>query len=259
MSAEQVKSKSKTVIDNRESSFPVTVPAGEGRLIDEKTTVTSVTTLYEAALRAEGSVGIEVDPAWYKPNVYYWYYNIENVFPNAAATSRIALSSTNTAIDIKVLKMPKRGDEEAEIESYRSFNSDTAVVGFDDPAVSVSSTAKGTPPGPSPFLGSMNIEVQFVEKDLVVTTLEKRQSDEVDSVVPLEKRQAASETFRSLIGTRVQPIGNPSPITYAPNFVTASFSIPYDPHKVTIAKLGAEVINQAHGVEWGGRYTVYFS
>jgi hypothetical protein len=115
MSAEEVQKKSKTMVDKRESSFPVIVPAGEGRLVEEKTTVTSVATLYEATLRAEGTVGIEVEPAWYKVNVHYWYNNIEDAFPNAEATSRIARNSISTAIGTKILKMPKRGDEEAEI------------------------------------------------------------------------------------------------------------------------------------------------
>jgi hypothetical protein len=107
MSAEQIKNKSDSVVDNRERAHSLIVPAGEGRLVEEKTTVTSVATLYEAALRAEGTVGIVVDPAWYKPNDHYIIYNIEDAFPNAEATSRIARISISTATEQKISKMPK--------------------------------------------------------------------------------------------------------------------------------------------------------
>jgi hypothetical protein len=245
MSGEDVKHKSKTVVETRQVNFPLIVPSGEGRMVNEKTTVTSITTLFEAALRTEGSVGIEVDPGFFTPNFYWWYYNIEDVFPNAEATSRIARSSTNTNIDTKVLNIPKQADgKEAEIVEYHSFNSDIAAVGFKGPGIAVSSTAKDSPPGPSPFLASMKIEVQFAE---------------VKPEVPAENRQGDIEELKALILTKVHAIGNPSAISYAPNFASASFSISYNPQQITKAELGAAVINQAHGVQWRGQYAIYFS
>ena len=256
MSAEDVKHKSKSVTETRDIHFPLTVPAGERRTVDEKTTVTSVATIYEAAIRAQGSVGIEVNPGWWTPNIYIWYYNIEYLFPNAEAASRISRSSTNTAIDTKVLKMPKHlgGDEKVAgiLVEYHSFNSDieaVGAVGFDGfdsegPGIAVSSTqaVKSSPPGPSPFVASMKIRVQFAG---------------MNPEVPLEKRLDGMERLRALIAMNVHHIGNPTAISYAYNFAFASFSIPYDPQQ--IEELGVAVINEAHGIHWGGKYAIYFS
>ena len=44
------------------------------------------------------------------PNVYYFLYNIESVFPYAEATSRITGGSTNTYIETKIVKRDEPTD-----------------------------------------------------------------------------------------------------------------------------------------------------
>jgi hypothetical protein len=70
MSAEDLKSKSKTLTEARDISIPLTVPAHEGRVVSVKTTIASTDTFHEASLRAEGTVGIEVNPGWWRPNEF---------------------------------------------------------------------------------------------------------------------------------------------------------------------------------------------
>lgn len=251
LSAEDIKNRSERSTGNVNNNFPLTVPAGEGRIVEQKTTLKSITTLYEAALRPERTVGIVVNPGIFKPNQHLFFYNIEapGLFPDAISTSRISRTTTTTVIQTKIFKMPKQeGEKPTEIVEFHSFNSDNALVGLEDIGIAVSEspahTVEGSPPGPSPLVATMNIKVQFAG---------------LKPEVPLEKRQGGTERFRALIVMNVHPIGNPSTINYEANFASGRFSIPYDPKQITNAELGAAVINQAQVVPWGGKFSIYFS
>jgi hypothetical protein len=107
MTAEEVHDKSSTSIETREVKFDLIVPAREGRLVREKTIVTSVRTVYEAAIRAEGTVGIEFDPGFWSLNRCYWLYEIEKAFPDAEERSRIALNTINTRTSVDIVRLLK--------------------------------------------------------------------------------------------------------------------------------------------------------
>ena len=263
MSSEDVKKRSKTETVTRDVHFPLTVPAGEGRTVEETTIVSSIATEYSSAITVKGTVGIEIDPGFWTPNYYLWFDKIEVAFPDAEAISRISRISINTDIGTKILTLPKQleGNEKeaGTLVEYHSLKTDfdavatAGLVGFDSegldivphiaPGIVVSTLSmKSTPPGPSPFIASMNLRIQFAGEN---------------PEVPLKKRLDGMERFRALIVINVHPIGNPTPIIYAANFASASFSIPYDPQQ--IKDLGEAVINQAHDVNWGGKYAIYFS
>jgi hypothetical protein len=248
LSGEDVKRKSKSVTETHNTHFPLTVPAGEGRIVDEKTTVTSTTIVFESGLFTGGTVGIEVDPGDWEANIFYFFYEIASEFPDAVATSRISRFSLKTDISVTILQLRKKTDEKkAEIVEYHSSDSDIAAIGFEDIGIAVSPTeaVKASSPGQiSPFLVNMKIRVQFAG---------------VKPEVPLEKRQVGTEKFRAHIALNVHPIGKPSAINYTSNFGSASFSIPYNPQQISNADLGAAVIKQAQGVQWGGKYTINFS
>ncbi|KAF2111793.1 hypothetical protein BDV96DRAFT_178804 [Lophiotrema nucula] len=114
MSTTDVKNKSWSKSEQHSTSFPVTVPGHEGRLVTEVTTETSETTVYEANIGVENAVGIEVDPAWYKPNEYYWFYDIQSVFPNYSSSSKINRAGIDTDVDTAVSKVLPPGDANGE-------------------------------------------------------------------------------------------------------------------------------------------------
>jgi hypothetical protein len=257
MTANDVKSRSKTATETYDISFPLTVPAHEGRIVSEKITVASTDAVYESALRAEGTVGIEVDPGS-TPNIYYFFYNIESIFPHAEATSRITRGSTNTDIEAKVVKMAKSTDakdatdtKDAEVLEYIPFNFDqpaAALESLEDLGFAVSSDGQDSPPGSSTVLATLKtlkIRVQFAG---------------VKPEVPPDRRRAGIKTFRGKITWSDIPFHKPlGAVTYATKDSSASFSLTYDPTKISKEKVKAEVFKRSNTVQWKGKVKVYFS
>jgi hypothetical protein len=259
MSAEDVKNKSKTETEARDISFPLTVPAHEGRVVSVKTTVASTGIFYEAILRAEGTVGIEVDPGWWKPNTYYYFYNIELVFPYAEAKSRITCGLTNTDVETKVIEVKTTDANDANdkkdaeiLEYYIPFDIDQPAAALKSPdnlGFAISSDAKDGPPQAGPptgtFLPVLRIRVQFAG---------------VKPEVPPEKRRPGIKLFVGrLTYSDISFFRPPSPVSYANKDISATFSLTYDAAAITKEKLKADVFKVAKLILWGGAVKLYFS
>jgi hypothetical protein len=261
MTAEDVKSKSKTETEARDISFPLTVPAHEGRIVSVKTTVASTDTFYEASLRAEGAVGIEVDLGWTIGHIFF--NNIEFVFPYAEAKSRITCGLTYTDVDseTKIIEAKptdakdatdKLEDDAEILEYYIPFDIDQPAAALKSPdnlSFAISSDAKdgppqaGTPTGT--FLSVLRIRVQFAG---------------VKPEVPPEKRRPGIKLFVGrLTFSDISFFRPPSPVSYANKDISATFSLTYDATVITKEKLKVDVFKVAKQILWGGAVKLYFS
>jgi hypothetical protein len=252
MTAEDVKSKSKTETVERDISFPLTVPAHEGRLVSVKTIIASTGTFYEANLRAEGTVGIEVDPGWWKPNEFHFFYNIDSVFPYAEARSRITCGLINTDIETKVIKAKPTDvkgatdKKDAEIlDYYLSFDFDQPAAALKNPdnlGFAVSSDTKdssaGPPTGTVFKYDELHIRVQFAG---------------LSPEVPPQDRRPDMRVFWSRIEYSsdmkfLRPAGK---VNFGSHDDYAVFTLKYDSTKTTKSNLAMGVLKQSTGMKWG--------
>ena len=190
MTTEDVESKSKTTTVAHDIRFPLAVRGHESRIVFVKSTVISTDIYYASSLRVEGTVGIVVSPGDGVPNVYYFFYNIESVFPNAEAISCIKRVSTKTNIETKVINSTDVQDlsntnlRSLDILEYIPFYSDlpSSAVEFPDDSGIVISSDTNVSSSPSPATGAaataldtLTIRIQFAGMTPEVPP-EKRQS-----------------------------------------------------------------------------------
>ncbi|KAG8917309.1 hypothetical protein FRC00_013788 [Tulasnella sp. 408] len=111
-SANEVKSRSTSTDETHKVSIDIDVPAGEGRNVSIRTTQRSTEYVYRALLGVKGTVGIEVDPAWYQRNQYWWIYPAECAFPNASVSREIVKTYIETNVEtlIREIYRDKVGD-----------------------------------------------------------------------------------------------------------------------------------------------------
>ena len=264
MSSTDVKSKSWSKSDQHSTSFPVVVPPHEGRLVTELSTETSETTVWEAQIGVENAVGIRVDPAWYKPDEYYWFYDIQYVFPNNYASSRINRAALDTDVDTTVSKIVSQGDGkekpiEDEILTFESHvakqSSDLESLPEPGPKIGKAFKYKETSPGPKvPIIGAqarLGVTVVFNVPDPVKS--ERRVYD------------AVTLKWNIYYDTQVRPALIPPGVsapTFSPdrqNPETARITVTYDDQRITRLALQLRIIAAAKKVNWQGLYRLQFN
>ena len=124
MSYSEVEAKSSSKTEDRQVSYPIHVPAGEGRKVTEVTTTWVSNSTYEAQIATRGPLGIETE------NYYQIFFmNIEDVFPNKYVSATIIRRVVGTTVDVTISKIPPPTDSqdgkpaEPEILSFHSFTS----------------------------------------------------------------------------------------------------------------------------------------
>ena len=262
MSSSEVRSKSWSKSEQHQVSFPVTVPAHEGRLVKETTTETSVTFVEEARIGVQNAVGIEVDPAWYKPNIFCWFYNIQYVFPNKWASSYINRSVIDTSIDTSINKLLPSGDG----------NKDPVqgdIVDFSGQTIKKMEGLAPSPelhpeigiglgpqePGPGPKVPHLISAKQNLTLDFDLGT----------GSVPVQKRADKTRTFWLRLGLELQKVLVPpgmGTITFIPSSqapTTAKITVTYDSDKMKKLDLQNKIVAAARAINWEGRYDLHFS
>jgi hypothetical protein len=248
MSSSDVSSKSVSTTVSHSVSFPVTVPAGEGRLVDEKTTPSTVTTTFEASIGVKNCVGIWIDTPWYEPNECIWFVNIEQVFPWLTAKSRINVGAVDTTQDTIITKVTKPNNGPKLLEpltlSSEVFQGHSPQVdaAFLRTVKSVLGKPKKTDPRDYP--GTVHITITF-------------------GTVSVDDRPICASQFKMKIINIVHTgIMTPSPIIYTPpeTGATAKFFIRFDPAVITQQALKTDVLTAASETNWrGGTKTISFS
>ena len=264
ISSTEVKSKSWSKTDQHTTSFPIVVPPHEGRMVTELTTETSETNVWEAQVGVQNAVGIRVDPAWYKPDEYYWFYEIQYIFPNNYASSRINRAAIDTDVDTTVSKLLPPGDEkeepiEDEILTFESHvakqRSDFGSIPKLGPKIGMAFKYKETSPGPKvPIIGAqarLGLTIDF--NVLRPIQLERRALDAVSLKWNIHHD---AQVGPALISPGVS-VPSFIPDRKAPD--TAKMTITYDDQKLTRLKLQQRIIAEARSVNWQGLYKLHFS
>ncbi|KIO17889.1 hypothetical protein M407DRAFT_32424 [Tulasnella calospora MUT 4182] len=250
-SAAEVKSRSYSRTETRGVSFAVDVPAGEGRIVSSATTQTSTDNVFRALIGVQGTVGIEVDPAWYLPNHYWWFYNIENVFPDASAKSEITRSRIDTKVDNIIRKLDNH--KAGEILECHSLISPEPTLGIalltDNVGCEVADPPELDSPALAAFTGSLAVRVDF----------------RGTQPIAVERRALILQTLAIRVQARIQPlgcIGFIGMINWQPDWQTkeqATFRIPFDPAMINRNNLTLQFLQAANSVGWGGSHIITFA
>lgn len=260
MTSTEVHSKSWSKTEGRDINFPLTVPAMEGRRVTESTVETSVDVVYEAQVGVQNTVGIEVDPAWYKPNVRYWLYNVEQVFYNHFATSRIVRSAIDTTVSTTISKLSPPAETAREaIEG--------SILSYTNHAHKPIETSEELPD----LLPEVGIEI--VPKASInkphqapLVAREARMIFTFEPVrgnpIPVAMRAPAVEQFRrNLLGDPTLQPGLRAPGVTQPVFsphrnapASATLQILYQDNVITQQQVNAAILRAGSAVNWGGTY-----
>ncbi|KIO32009.1 hypothetical protein M407DRAFT_4728 [Tulasnella calospora MUT 4182] len=250
-SAAEVKSRSYSRTETRGVSFAVDVPAGEGRIVSAATTQTSTDNVFRALIGVQGTVGIEVDPAWYLPNHYWWFYNIENVFPDASTKSEIIRSRIDTKVDNIIRKLDHH--KAGEILEYHNLISPEPTLGIalltDNVGCEMDVPLELDSPALSAFTGTLTVHVDF----------------RGTQPIAVERRALILQTLAVRVQSRIQPLGcigfigiiNWQPDLHAKE--QATFRIPFDPTRIDRNNLTLQFLQAANSVAWGGSHLITFT
>lgn len=231
-------------------SFPLTVPAHMNYMVILETRVLSEDDIFESSLRVEGSVGIEVETGDFTPNTFYYFFNIEAVFPDAAATSRIMRCRTYTYANVSVFKAVMSTDAQDP-----STKTDADMVEFIPFAFEQAAAALEIPDD----VGIVFAPDDIVYPSFVSTTLVIRFSGVPPPQVPLQYRRPKTEILRKRLQVSAipftRPLGN---ATYAPQDASVRIRVNYDTTRIGLAQLRNAIINTAHQMQWGGNIQINF-
>ncbi|KAG9044451.1 hypothetical protein FS837_008124 [Tulasnella sp. UAMH 9824] len=257
-SASEVKAHSTSTAETRKVSFDVEVPAGEGRAVSTVTTRTSTDNVFRAMLGVQGTVGIEVDPAWYLPNHHWWIYNIEKVFPNATASREIIRSRIDTKVDNIIRRID--GHKVGDIVECRSVvfphpTPDGALLTeklggnlVENIGCEAALDFESESPAPSAFTAELVIQIDF------------RDTHPIDHGDRLSQVTA----LHMMVQAQIQPtgcIGVIGGVIWLPNteeMTEATFSIPFDPTRITRDGLIEQFVQLKRTIAWNGSHQVNF-
>lgn len=251
-SANEVKSRSTSTTETRGVSFNVDVPAGEGRIVSTVTTQTSTDNVFKALLGVQGTVGIEVDPAWYLPNRHWWIYDIEKVFPNATASREIIRSRIDTKVDNIIRKIDghKVGDIlECHSVAFLHPTPEGALLTealsaelADNIGCEEALDLESESPAPSNFTAVLVVQINFRNA----------------STITHQDRQNKVTSLRMMVQSRIQPegcIGIIGGVVWQPSpqeMTQATLRIPFDPNRITRNGLIEQFVQLNRGIAWGG-------
>ena len=264
MSSQQVHNKSTSKTTERQVSFPLTVPAGEGRKVAETTTVSSVDTIYQARIGATNTVGIQTHIAWDQPEHYYFFYDISLVFCGNVATAQITDSTIATTVDTVITKIPPPGDGEDKSEKGE-------LVAFE------SERPGSFPPEKLPLHLRNKVGIAVKRKKPVnppKSSLQRKGTQGLklmfntsQPAVPADERDSKTTDFRTeILGdfnlnhALIPPYL--TTVKYLPNSLnpdSASFAVIYNSDVITKINLRHEIIHHAGQVNWGGKYFLEFT
>ena len=262
MSTQEVHSKSWSKTEDHAVSFGLTVPAGEGRLVTETTTESSTDTVYESKIQARGTVGIYVDPAWYKPNEIYYFEQIENVFPDKFAVSKIIRTAIDTSVNTTITKIegPKGSNGKAikgDIITYGGENT-RSLSGLQDFSYlhpQIGFALKPKEPNTKLKLPRVTPARQTLRFDF----------DRPEDPIPPEDRATKTKQFRTKLSLKIKrnlvPPGISEPI-YIPDEDApdeARITVEWDQDKMSRVNLQLTEIAAANLVDWEGKYWLHFS
>lgn len=254
MSATDVANRSESKTTSKAIAFAVDVDAKSGKKVTETTTEYSTDTVWQAQIGVEGSVGIEIDPGWWKPNYHWWFYNIEAVFPNAVASSRILRSRLDTSVDTVISKLsPPQSDdrdidEALEFRQHENTASDEMTPSMQNVGSSVATDDFMQPPAMAVL--SDHVKIDFTHQG---------------QPVPVNTREPKVKAWKQKILIGVRPLGAIAgflgPTQWTPNATAAdvgTYTVPYESTKITRPQLRAQVIEFARQITWGGLFLITF-
>ncbi|KIO32008.1 hypothetical protein M407DRAFT_216521 [Tulasnella calospora MUT 4182] len=246
-----IQSSSSSQTESRHFPFTLDVPAGEGRIICSTTTQTSTDTVFRAVIGVQGTVGIEINPAWYRPNYYKYIHKIEDVFPHATAKSEIIRSHLDTKVDTIIRKADKR--EAGDIIEYRSPISPERIIDAAPLTNNIGdwlnrSLMHGSP-APADFTCDVTVRIDFRNED----------------PIPVNKRDVIVQALILGIQSSIQPqgcIGSIEGATWKPDreaHEQGIFCIPFDPTRISRNNLILEFLKTASGLAWNGPHVIHFT
>ena len=262
LSESEVRAKSWSKSDSRTIDFEVQVPAHEGRLVNETTTQFSATTVYEARVGVIHAMGIEVDPAWYKENVYWYFLDAEYVFSENYASSRVDRSIIGTNIDTTINTLrPPGASENADLGRVLSnFSIQTATSQERPELLSKPESEIGISFGLQNGSESSNV---LPRRENLLLDFDKSYKP-----VPIQERAQKTQQFRLRLALELQTKGVPlappgvSSVIFVPSYqapTTARLSVTYDSARTTRLDVQNEILSVFRAINWDGKLDLHFS
>jgi hypothetical protein len=252
MSKQDVQNKSVSTSVSHSVGFTVPCPAYAGRLVTETTTETSAETIYESKVGPTGTVCLAVR----KPNMYYIFYHIEDIFPELYDVGRIICTTIDTQIETSIYNLdppvskgekPRLGHGVSHLTHRTPRTPTHPKLGLH--SILEESAAVLIPSHTHPKLGAYNGELSM-----------RLQFSNVTNPVPVDKRVQLATQFRLRLTNDADVqhavgVGQLPQWTYVPGGKPdyAMMTMWYDTEVVANMMTLAQTIRTiAMAVPWGG-------